>query len=79
MSPDPGNPLQNTRTTIARFWERLFIAPLRVNYHLEHHLLMMVPHYNLPRMHALLKERGVLDDALVERGYWGVLQRASSA
>ena len=39
---------------------------------------MTVPHYNLPRMHRLLRERGVLDDACVERGYLGVLQLAAS-
>jgi fatty acid desaturase len=78
MTPAPGDPLGNTRTTIARWWERLLIAPNRVNYHLEHHLLMTVPHYNLPRMHRLLRERGALRYACVERGYWRVLQRAAS-
>ena len=62
----------------ARWWERLLVAPNRVNYHLEHHLLMTVPHYNLPRMHALLRERGVLDDACIADGYWGVLKNAIS-
>jgi fatty acid desaturase len=78
MVPDPDDELQNTRTTLARWWERLLLAPCRVNYHLEHHLLMMVPHYKLPRLHALLRERGVLDDALIARGYWGVLKQAAS-
>ena len=50
----------------------------RVNYHLEHHLAMTVPHYNLPRFHALLRERGVLDDANVVQGYRRVLARAAS-
>ena len=78
MSPDPGSELLNTRTMLPRWWERLLIAPNRVNYHLEHHLLMMVPHYNLPKMHRMLKERGALDGALVEQGYWQMLKRASS-
>ena len=78
LTPDPDDPLGNTRTAIARWWERLLIAPHRVNYHLEHHLLMTVPHYNLPRMHRLLRERGVLDGACVERGYWPILVRAAS-
>jgi fatty acid desaturase len=78
MSPDPGDSLRNTRTTLARWWERLLIAPNRVNYHLEHHLLITVPHYNLPRMHRLLRERGALDGALVARGYPGILRAASS-
>jgi fatty acid desaturase len=78
MTPDPDDPLGNTRTTIARWWERLLIAPNRVNYHLEHHLLMTVPHYRLPRLHRLLRERGVLDRACVTRGYWRVLREAAS-
>jgi len=78
MVPNPADELNNSRTTLASPWERLFIAPNRVNYHLEHHLLMTVPWYNLPRLHRLLKERGALDGALVERGYAGVLRRAAS-
>lgn len=78
MVPDPRDPLRNTRTTLARWWERLLLAPNRVNFHLEHHLLMTVPHYRLPRMHRLLAERGLLDDALVTRGYRAVLARAAS-
>jgi fatty acid desaturase len=79
MIPDPADELGNTRTTIARWWERLFIAPNLVNYHLEHHLVMTVPHYNLPRMHKMLRERGALDAACVVRGYLGVLRLAASA
>jgi fatty acid desaturase len=78
LAPDPDDPLRNTRTTLARPWERLLVAPNRVNYHLEHHLLMTVPHHRLPRMHRLLRERGVLDEACVSRGYLGVLARAAS-
>lgn len=78
LTPDQSDPLRNTRTTIASPLERLFIAPNRVNYHLEHHLLMTVPHYNLPRMHELLRERGMLDEACVDHGYRQVLARAAS-
>jgi fatty acid desaturase len=78
LVPDPNDPLNDTRTTLASWWERLFIAPNCVNYHLEHHLLMTVPHYRLPEMHALLRERGVLDRACVVQGYLGVLRNAAS-
>jgi fatty acid desaturase len=79
MIPDPTDMLRNTRTTLARWWERLLIAPNRVNFHLEHHLFMTVPHYNLPRLHALLAERHALDGACIEHGYLAVLRRAASA
>jgi fatty acid desaturase len=78
MAPDPADPLRNTRTTLVSWWERLLLAPNRVNYHLEHHLLMTVPHYRLPEMHERLAQRGLLDTALVTRGYRAVLARAAS-
>ena len=78
MVPDTADDFRNTRTTVARWWERLFIAPNLVNYHLEHHLMIAVPHYNLPRMHRLLRERGVLAGACVTDGYLRVLDLASS-
>jgi fatty acid desaturase len=78
LTPDAPEPRGRTRTTLARWWERLLIAPNRVNFHLEHHLVMTVPHYRLPEMHRLLVARGALDEACVERGYWRVLRRAAS-
>lgn len=78
LTPDREEPFGRTRTTIARWWERLLIAPNRVNYHLEHHLLMTVPHYNLPRMHELLRERGLLERACVTQGYPSVLRQAAA-
>jgi fatty acid desaturase len=76
MVPDPTDEMRNTRTTLASWWERLLLAPNRVNFHLEHHLLMTVPFYNLPRLHRLLRDRGALYGALIEHGYLGLLRRA---
>ncbi len=78
MAGPPEDALRNTRTTRASWLERIFLAPNFVNYHLEHHLLMTVPHYHLPRMHEMLRERGMLDRALVADGYREVLERATS-
>lgn len=78
MIPDPGDEMNNTRTTVARWWERLLIAPNCVNFHLEHHLLPTVPHYNLRRMHRMLRERGALARACVAEGYPAVLRLAAS-
>lgn len=50
--------LRNTRTTQAGFVARALVAPIHVNYHIEHHLMASVPYFRLPRMHQLLKERG---------------------
>jgi fatty acid desaturase len=78
LTPDQSDPMRNTRTVLARWWERLLIAPNRLNFHLEHHLLMTVPHYNLPRMHRLLRDRGALEGAPIETSYIDVLRRAAS-
>jgi fatty acid desaturase len=78
MVPDNLDPLRNTRTTIANWWERLLLAPNRVNFHLEHHLLMTVPHHNLPRFHQMLRARGVIDNSPVTLGYINVLRLATS-
>ena len=78
MVPDPRDPLRNTRTTLARWWERLLLAPNRVNFHLEHHLLMTVPHHNLPRLHRLLRARNAVDEACLTPGYLEVLRLATA-
>ncbi|MBX3125837.1 MAG: fatty acid desaturase family protein [Polyangiaceae bacterium] len=75
---DAADPLRNTRTTIASLPERLFLAPHNVNFHLEHHLFMFVPHYRLPAAHRMLLKAGVLDDAEIASGYLDVLRRATS-
>lgn len=79
MPGDPADELLNARTTEASLWERALLAPNRVNFHLEHHLIMAVPHYHLPRLRRLLLERGVLEHVPRTPGYVALLSRASSA
>jgi fatty acid desaturase len=76
---DPSDPLRQTRTTLAPAWLRFLLAPHHVNYHLEHHLFMTVPHYNLPVAHRMLAEAGVLSRAEVAPSYLHVLRQATSA
>lgn len=76
LTPDPYDTLNNARTTAARWWERLFYAPLNVNYHLEHHMLVAAPQYQLPRMHQLLKQRGAFNQpASLASSYREVLRQ----
>jgi len=73
---DPGpDDFRNTRTTQANWLARLTVAPLNVNFHLEHHLLMTVPYFRLARMHRLLRERGALDGAHMAQNYREILRR----
>lgn len=75
LDPDP---FKNTRTTHANALARVTVAPIRVNYHLEHHLLMTVPYFNLPKLHRLLRKRGALGGAYVAPGYLAVLRLATT-
>jgi fatty acid desaturase len=71
------DPRENTSSTMISWWERLFVAPNRVNYHLEHHLLASVPLYRLPRFHKLLKQRGFYGDKdCFSLGYFEVIRKA---
>jgi len=63
-----------TRSTMASFLDRIFIAPKNVHYHLEHHLYPSVPFYRLPRLHALLASKPEFQDAHITHTYIGVLR-----
>lgn len=69
------NTLRNTRSTRAGFIARAFVAPIRVNYHIEHHLMASVPYFRLPHMHQLLLERGHVPQP---PSYFDVLKLVSS-
>ena len=76
--PDSNDPLRNTRTTRAGLLARLFIAPYYVNYHLEHHLMLFVPCYNLPRLHRALVQGPYAGRMEVQNGYLDVLRLATA-
>ena len=67
--------LRNTRTTKAGFIARALVAPINVNFHIEHHLMASVPYFRLPLMHRMLRERGYVPEA---PGYFEVLDQLSS-
>ena len=58
LASEDDDPLRNTRTVLAGFLARTFVAPYWVNYHLEHHLLVFVPCWKLREAHALLVAKG---------------------
>lgn len=66
----------NTRTVDAPFWQRFLLAPNNVNFHMEHHFMAGVPCYNLPKLRALLKSKGLLDGVPEVKGYGQVLKLA---
>ena len=49
-----------TRTTLVGFFEKHFIAPHNINFHIEHHYHAAVPFYNLEKLHDVLINNGKL-------------------
>lgn len=71
------DPLRNTRTTRAGWLARSTVAPVNVNYHLEHHAMASVPYYRLPRMHRMLRERGIVPTPPTYREVLALASRVS--
>lgn len=63
--------LNSSRTVKATWLERLLVAPLGINYHIEHHLFPSVPGPDLPKLHArLMQDEAYREQALVAESYW---------
>ncbi len=77
MVPDNDDPLRNARTTYASWIERALLAPYWVNYHVDHHLMMYVPCYNLPKLHKMLLAKGYGAKMEIKPGYFAVLKAAT--
>jgi fatty acid desaturase len=75
---DPSADLRPTpiRDAIGSPLERFLFATVGAAYHQEHHLLPGVPHTQLPRLHALLRERGFYRgrEHELRRSYAGTLR-----
>jgi fatty acid desaturase len=67
---------RNTRSTRAGWLARATVAPIHVNYHIEHHVMASVPYFRLPLMHRLLRARNAVPES---PGYLEVLRLVSSA
>jgi fatty acid desaturase len=76
--PDNDDVLRHARTTYASWWERALIAPYWVNYHVDHHMLMYVPCYNLPKLHAMLIAKGYGPKMEIQPNYLTMLKLAVS-
>jgi fatty acid desaturase len=76
--PDNDDVLRSSRTTYASWWERALVAPYWVNYHVDHHVLFYVACYNLPKLHALMIEKGYGSKMEIQASYAAVLKLATS-
>lgn len=67
--------LNSTRTVLPSWWERFFIAPYGVSFHLEHHLFPSVPGYHLRELHdELMKDPDFAGTAHVTETYVGFVR-----
>jgi fatty acid desaturase len=51
--------------------ERIFFAPMNMNYHAAHHLWTSIPYYNLPKADALLKTHPKSEELVWRKSYLG--------
>ena len=68
-----------TRTLIPNLFEKVFMVPRNVTYHLEHHNYMAVPSSNLKKLHQeLIKESVYRERGRLTRGFTGMLREFHS-
>ncbi len=75
--PDNNDPFRYARTTLADPLTALLVAPYGVNYHVEHHLFMWVPWYNLRKLHKILLRKGYGERMEIQPSYLAVLKLAT--
>jgi fatty acid desaturase len=62
----------NTRVFLAGPLVRYAVFPWGMDYHLPHHMIASVPHYNLPQLHeALLRDPEYREKGVIVEGYFG--------
>ena len=67
--------LSKTRTTIPNLFDKIFIAPVNMSYHLEHHIFPNIPSYNLRKLHSIIMKNDVYKrKATITLGYRQVIR-----
>jgi len=62
----------NTRVFLVGPLVRYAVFPFGMDYHLPHHLMASVPHYNLKRLHAImLRDAEYREKGMIVEGYFG--------
>lgn len=73
------DPRMNTRTMLVRWWERPFMAPFGLNYHLEHHFHSGIPCYHLHAFHDFLASKGTFEETEFPNGYGELFAKVVAA
>ncbi len=70
----------HTRTVVPTLFDRLFLVPKNICYHIEHHCYPSVPFFRLPRLHEIMmKEPAFRAHAHVTYSYWEALKEFCGA
>jgi fatty acid desaturase len=66
----------HTRTVVPSIFDRVFLVPKNICYHIEHHFYPSVPFFRLPRLHALMmtSDPTFRVRAHVTYSYWAALK-----
>jgi fatty acid desaturase len=59
--------------------ERMFFAPMNMNYHAAHHLWVSIPYYNLPKADAMMRTHPLAGSLEWRKSYVGYLIRYALA
>lgn len=70
----PNNDQRLNARTVINPLQTFFFAPNNVNYHIEHHVYVSIPWYNLKKVHRLMKERNSLPEKNIFTGYGAVIK-----
>jgi fatty acid desaturase len=52
-----------------RWWEALLLPNLNFRYHIYHHWYPAVPYFRLPKVHAVFRREGLVNEQHIFRGY----------
>lgn len=67
---------ESTPMVILPWWQKLLIPDLNFHYHIYHHYFPGVSFSNLPRVHRIFEEEGLVNQNHVFRGYVDYFRRA---
>lgn len=64
----------STPLIINPWWERLIMPDQNFGYHIYHHYFAAVPFSNLPKVHKIFVEEGLVDQSQIFHGSWPYLK-----
>ncbi len=66
--------LETTPLILLRWWEKLLLPNLNFTMHAYHHFYPGISFCNLPKVHAIFRNEGLVDETQAFFGYWAYLR-----